>query len=112
RCSDGGASVSVDGAILMVNDLQRWADQCEALYRDMTCEALLSSYEPNLKAAIRPSDDIGHLTLRVEITPEHMAQDHRFDMALDQSFLPALIHQCREVVMNYPIRDPEKWHRA
>ena len=50
--------------------------------------------------------------MRVEITPDQMSQRHWFDFALDQTFLPSLINQCRYIVAAYPIRHPEKWRRA
>ena len=56
HCGASGAMVEVTGAILMVNDLERWAHQCEILYRDLAGEAVLSSYEPDLKATIKTAD--------------------------------------------------------
>src|SRR5262245_35740174 len=98
HCGASGASVWVTGAILMVNELQRWADESESVYRDLAGESVLSSYEPDLKATITSIDSTGHLVLRVEITPDHMTQRHQFDFELDQSFLPLLISQCRAIV--------------
>jgi hypothetical protein len=66
--SASGASVWVKGAILMVPDLAMWAEQYEALYRTMSGEAVLSSYERELRVTIKPTDRQGHL--------KHAGGDH------------------------------------
>lgn len=88
----------------MVTDLQRWADQCETLYQSLKGEAVLDSYEPDLRVTINNTDTLGHVRMRVEITPDHMNQNHAFDFELDQSYLPQLIRNCRDIVEAYPIR--------
>src|SRR5574341_1948918 len=102
-----GASVWVSGPILMVTDLLRWAEQCEALREGRGSEAALAPMEPELKVTIRPVDRVGHFTMRVDITPEHLAQDHRFDFAIDQSYLPEIARQCRAIAAVYPVRGIE-----
>jgi len=104
HCGASGASVWVEGAILMIPDLERWADQCVALYESLRGEAELRSYEPELRVTISSANTLGHLTMRVEITPEHMRQRHVFNFELDQTYLPQLIRNCREIVAAYPIR--------
>lgn len=96
----------------MVTDLQRWADQCETLYQSLKGEAALDSYEPDLRVTINSTDTLGHLRMQVEITPDHMNQRHAFDFELDQSYLPQLIRNCREIVAAYPIRGTEKNQNA
>jgi hypothetical protein len=112
HCGASGASVWVQGAILMVTDLQRWADQCEILYQSLKGEAVLHSYEPHLKVTINNADAFGHLRMQVEITPDHMNQKHTFDFELDQSYLPQLIRNCREIIAAYPIRGTEEKENA
>jgi hypothetical protein len=41
-------------------------------------------------------------TLTVKITPDHMTQEHRFQFELDQSYLPAVVEQCRAILARYP----------
>ncbi len=103
HCGVNGASVWVSGAIVMVSDIARWATQCKTLYQTGQGEAVLQPCEPNLLVTLRSSDQIGHILMRVEITPDHMTQEHRIDFEIDQSYLPSLITQCRAIVAEYPI---------
>jgi hypothetical protein len=96
----------------MVTDLRRWADHCEMLHQSLKGEAVLDSYEPDLRVTINSIDTLGHLKMQVEITPDHMNQSHAFDFQLDQSYLPQLIRTCREIIAAYPIRGPEEKQNA
>ena len=104
HCGAGGASVWASGAILMVSDIARWVTECEHLYERLQGEAILQTCEPNLLVSIRSSDRIGHMIMRVEITPEHMTQQHKFEFEIDQSYLPSLITHCRAIIAEYPVR--------
>lgn len=103
HCGANGASVWASGAIVMVSDIAHWATQCEALYESGQGDASLQPCEPNLLVTLRSSDQIGHILMRVEITPDHITQKHRIDFEIDQSYLPSLITQCRAIVAEYPI---------
>ena len=104
HCGGSGASVWVEGAILMTSDLVQWADQCEALRLGSAAEATLSPPEPNLRVNLRRADDLGHLRLTVSITPDQMSQRHEFQFELDQSYLPGLTAQCRAITLKHPVR--------
>ena len=104
HCGAQGASVWASGSIIMVSDLGRWAAQCEKLYETGQGEAALQPCEPNLSVSLRASDRLGHINMRVEITPDHMTQQHRIDFEVDQSYLPPLLAQCRAIMAKYPIR--------
>src|SRR5262245_38517149 len=82
-----GASVFASGPILMVNDLVRWSLGCEALAIGEAQEATLSSYEPNLSVEVRPRDSLGHFTMCIRITPEHLSQKHELEFDIDQTEL-------------------------
>ena len=104
HCVTNGASIWATGAIVMVPDLARWAKECEALYHNEQGEAVLQSCEPNLLITLRLLDRLGHILMRVEITPDHMTQEHSIDFEIDQSYLPSLMAQCRSIVEEYSIR--------
>jgi hypothetical protein len=104
HCGGNGASVWASGAIIMVSDLAAWMAECDLLYQGTQSEAVLRPLEPNLLATLRTLDRMGHILLRVEITPDHMTQMHRMDFEIDQSYLPPLIEQCNAIVEEYPIR--------
>jgi hypothetical protein len=49
-------------------------------------------------------NELGHVAITVEITPDHMNQQHWFQFELDQSYLAGLISGCRGVLEKYPIK--------
>jgi hypothetical protein len=42
--------------------------------------------------------------MRAEITSDHIAQGHWFELEIDQSYLPATIAQLESVLAQFPIR--------
>lgn len=98
-----GASVWMSGAILTVTDLPRWAEECDALAKGQTQEAELAPMEPELNVHIRRVDHLGHFTMRVEITPDHLKQDHSFEFEIDQTYLSEIARQCRTIAAAYPV---------
>jgi hypothetical protein len=104
HCGASGASIWVEGAILMVTDVAGFGDQCAAVLRGESESAVLDPVEPELNVALRVSDRLGHLRAHVEITPDHLAQSHRLEFDLDQSYLPHIITQCATIVQEYPVR--------
>ena len=104
HCGANGSSVWASGAIVMVSDLARWLAGCESLYQSGQGDAVLQTLEPNLLVTLRSSDRRGHILMHVEITPDHMTQEHYVDFEIDQSYLPSLMAQCRAIIEEYPIR--------
>lgn len=104
HCGAAGASVLARGAILQVPDIVQWGEECALLLAGKVAKATLDPWEPELRALIDSPDAVGHLNLRVEITPDHLHQEHVFDFAIDQSYLPGLIAQCEQIARAYPVR--------
>ncbi len=104
HCGRAGASVWAAGSILQVMDVVRWANECEAVGRGSRKGASLEPLEQELKVEIRATDSLGHLEMRVEITPDHIRQEHVFIFEIDQSYIPTIVKQCREIEKSYPIR--------
>ena len=88
----------------MVTDLVQWAQECDALANGNIQEATLKPLEPELKVSIRQADRLGHLTMRVDITPDHLTQTHSFEFSVDQTYLPAIVSSCRAIIGAYPVR--------
>ena len=63
HCGASGASVWVQGAIMMVTDLASWAQECEALREGRIQQAEFAPPEPELRISIQPIDRLGHFTL-------------------------------------------------
>ena len=104
HCEAAGASVWAEGAILMVTDIAGFGEQCAAMLSGSARSATLAPLEPHLKVALETADRLGHVRAQVEITPDHLAQAHRFEFAVDQSYLPGIIQRCSAIVQEYPIR--------
>lgn len=102
HCGASGASVWASGALLTASAFDRLARGCEELYARLEGTAWLASDEPNVSVRLTAADRRGHVAMSVEITPDHMAQEHRFEFELDQSYLPAVTQGCRAVLARYP----------
>ncbi len=106
HCGASGASVWTQGAVLMVSDIAGFGDECAAMLAGDSKSAALEPLEPELKVSLEAADRLGHIRAQVEITPNHLAQAHRFEFEVDQSYLPSIIKQCSEIVQEYPSRGP------
>jgi hypothetical protein len=104
HCGQAGASVWATGAILDTVGLLRFRDELERLHKTLSGEAVLESHEPNVRVRVTSSDGAGHLQVRVEITPEHLAQSHWFEFEIDQSYLPATVAQLESVLIEFPVK--------
>ena len=104
HCGASGASVWVQGSILMVTDIANFGDKCAAMLSGELESAALDPLEPEIRVTLKAADHIGHVRTQVEITPDHLAQEHRFEFEVDQSYLPGIIGQCSAIVQEYPIR--------
>jgi hypothetical protein len=59
--------------------------------------------EPELSVQLE-ADKLGHITVTVSLTPEHLAQQHRFVFEIDQSYLDRVLGECRKVPAAFPLR--------
>jgi hypothetical protein len=104
QCEASGASVFVRGPILEVTDIVRFGHQAQLLLDGKAVRAALDTLEPELSAVIDSPDAMGHFRLHVEISPDHLSQNHAFDFEIDQSYLPGLVRQCAQIANEYPVR--------
>jgi hypothetical protein len=102
HCSGSGANVLVRGAFATSSGFERFADGCDALYRTLSGKAALASDELNLTVTLEATDRTGHLLAVVEITPDHMSQEHRFEFQIDQTYLLPIARQCQVVLGRFP----------
>jgi hypothetical protein len=102
HCGGNGASVFVRGSIILASSIAAWVNDCERLYAELDGEAVLPDIEPYLRVRLTAHGPTGRITARIEITPEPLIQQHVFTFEIDQSYLPALIAQCRSVLKTYP----------
>jgi hypothetical protein len=102
-----GASVWASGAILDTVSLERFRNGLETIYERLEGSAELGTDEPDLAVRVANAGH-GGLTVTVQITPDHMNQEHEFRFDLDQTYLPRVIGALREALERYPIRGREK----
>jgi hypothetical protein len=105
HCAASGASVVVTGAILDTVSFLRFYRELTVVYGRLEGSATLESHEPELKVEVRAMGPRGEMELRVEITPDHMTQVHRFVDTIDQSYLPEVLRACERLLGQYPVRD-------
>lgn len=105
HCGANNASVWVSGSIITVNDIIGLASDSEKLYQSKITEFEMDPMEPELRIAMKTIDSLGHIELTVEITPDHLSQEHTFQFEIDQSHLPSLIDQCGKLLEHFPYRD-------
>ncbi len=96
-CEADGAQVTTGGEILMWSDLTRLLESAQAMYDRLEGSADLSTVEPYLGLSLR-MEKTGRVVMTVEITPDHMTQEHRFEFDIDQSYLPPFLTQLRSVL--------------
>jgi hypothetical protein len=104
QCAQAGAIVAAGGPILDAADLQRFRDQLAALRETLSGQAELSGAEPNIRVLVAATDGLGHLRVRVELTPDAATQGHWFEYVIDQSYLPETIGQLDAVLELFPVR--------
>ena len=104
HCGMSGASIWIQGAIVMVTDIARFGDQCAAMLRGDSSSATLDPFEPELKLSLEVAGRLGQIRARVEITPDPLAQFHKMEFEIDQSYLPSIIKQCAAILQEYPVR--------
>ncbi|OYW80587.1 MAG: hypothetical protein B7Z26_06240, partial [Asticcacaulis sp. 32-58-5] len=66
--------------------------------------AKLDCMEPELSVVIT-AHSLNQMEACVSITPDHIHQQHSFTFEMDQTYLPGIINQCRNVLSNNPILD-------
>ena len=104
HCGQSGASVWATGAILDSIGLVRFRDELKRLHQTLSGEAVLQSHEPNVRVRVAASDGAGHLAVRAEIAPDHLAQGHWFEFEIDQSYLPTTVAQLESALTEFPVK--------
>lgn len=104
QCAQAGAIVAAGGPILEAADLERFRDELAAVLAAGTREAVLRGAEPNLVVGVTAPIGLGHLQVRVELTPDPQAQGHWFAFAVDPSYVAQTIRQLDEVLALFPVR--------
>jgi hypothetical protein len=102
-CSEKGATVLVNGAFIRTDEIYAWEHAVEKVLADMTGEARLECMEPEIALALK-MQSLGAIELQVQITPDHLTQEHRFTFSIDRSYLARFSSQCARLLSDFPIR--------
>jgi hypothetical protein len=103
QCRSPQSSVRAEGPIVHLGEIADFLKGCEALYANLRGSAVLSCMEPSLRAELT-AGSLGHIQLVISLTPDHLAEQHTFRSELDQSFLPAVIAGCQEILQQFPLK--------
>ena len=104
HCGQAGASVWATGPILDTTGLLRFRNQLERLHQTLSGEAVLESHEPNVVVRVAAADGLGHVRVRVEVSPDQLAQGHWFEFEIDQSYLPTTVAQLESALTEFPVK--------
>ena len=107
HCGAQGAEVWTQGSILMTSDIYGFGKDCEKLLKGAGDTAMLNPLEPELDVSVERSDSLGHFMAVINITPDHMTQEHRFEFEIDQTFVSQIIAQCQSIMKKFAIRGIE-----
>lgn len=97
------SDVWASGSILHLSELSSWLGGLRKLHDELAGTAELSCVEPNLGAKVT-LDALGRGTLIVQITADHLSEQHTFTTHIDQSYLPDVIRSLQQILEQYPLR--------
>ena len=97
-----GALVECGGPILTTADVERFRDDVAKMISTLAGEATLTGLEPGINMTLEMCGR-GHVEGVIEITPDHLNQQHRFKVEADQSYLPALVSSCDAILSKFPV---------
>ncbi|MDR6135773.1 hypothetical protein QE361_002772 [Sphingomonas sp. SORGH_AS802] len=86
----------------MTGDVERFRDEIVAMVTTLAGGAALEGLEPGIKLTVRMRGR-GHVEGVVDINPDHLNQQHRFNVEANQSYLRALILSCDAILASFPV---------
>ena len=101
-----GAYIRCDGPIIMTTEIKQFRDELGKMAETLKGTAALEPLEPELKITFAIQSR-GQIEATVEITPDHLTQRHRFVVHADQSYLPALIASCDDILTRFPVANAD-----
>ena len=102
-CSSNGAAVEVHGVFVRTDEISEWQRTVDKLEADLKDEAKLVCMEPYISVTLT-AGSLGAIAMEVQITPNHLNQEHRFEFSIDQSYLARLSSQCARILQAFPLR--------
>ena len=88
---------------LMLNDLYAFIDQLELLQKSLKGEAVFENIERNINLKLSP-DGLGHIEIDGTLWhPNNRDLKTSFSIESDQTFLPDLILECKEILAHHKL---------
>ena len=84
-------------------ELLGWLSEIKELNKTLTGTASLECIEPNIHAELK-MESRGRVILTVNITPDHLLEEHEFIFEIDQSYFASLITDLESVISKYKIK--------
>jgi hypothetical protein len=103
RVEANRASVSASGPVLRIDEVAEFYAELAVLHRDLTGVAELRCIEPELGVRVSCSST-GQVEVVIDVTPDHLTQSHQFQFSIDQSYLPAVLEGCTNILNAFPLR--------
>jgi hypothetical protein len=103
HCGAAGSDVWINGPIIHLPEVYGLLVEAEQMNETLSGSATLDCIEPELQFSITV-ESLGHIKMKVDITPDNLNQEHIFIFEIDQSYLSGLINSCKSLLIKYPIR--------
>jgi hypothetical protein len=102
RMEASGARVECEGPVLEITDIKRFREQLAAMVAASSGKATLAGSEPEINVVLALGK-MGRVEGDIELTADHLNQEHRFSVEADQSYLPRLIQSCDSILERFPV---------
>ena len=99
-CSENGATVQISGAFIRNTEIADWHLAVEKIGINLAGEARLECMEPDLAVGLK-FQPLGAVEMTVEISPDHLSQEHRFVFLIDQSYLARCHRNASDCCKNF-----------
>ena len=103
HCEARGSNVWVQGNIIHLSEISQFLSGVGNIKGDLKGKAELACMEPQLYLKLE-AKNLGHIEMEVDLTPDHLSQQHKFTFEIDQSYLPSVITECKKILEQYPIK--------
>lgn len=107
-CEGNGSRVKVSGSFIHLGELKQWKEALVEFQHKLVGSINLPTMEPTLGIKITTTNSgTGQLDCEIDITGNHISEQHHFVLNIDQSYLSGLLAQLAIVLREYPIRDKQ-----
>ncbi len=103
-CEADGARVKVSGSLLHLVDMKELLVCLDALLLQTTATKTWDTLESHLSLDFEKTH-LGHLTVKISLTPDPLTQQHMFLFELDQTYLTRLRDDLVQLLKAFDIKE-------